>query len=114
MGDRAEAITWASAHSEVSIFEEHFRAATKPEMIARMLRNLIGLSSPAEAPTRALNYLELVVSMDSEQPVDRWRRAVLRYQTGNKSGAKDDLRWLLDKQPEGVNLERVQELYRSL
>jgi serine protease Do len=114
VGGRAQAIDWASAHSEVSIFEEHFRAATKPEMIVRMLRNLIALVSPAETPTRALNYLELVMSVKSDEPVDRWRRAALRLQIGNKSGAKEDLRWLLDKQPEGVNLERVEELYRSL
>ena len=47
-------------------------------------------------------------------PQDRWRRAVLRWQTGNPAGAKEDLRWLIDKQPEGVNLDRVEELYRSL
>ena len=75
---------------------------------------MIGLAVPGENTSRALSYLELVIAIDGEQPVDRWRRAVLRYQTGNKSGAKEDLRWLLDKQPEGVNLERVQELYQSL
>jgi hypothetical protein len=37
----------------------------------------------------------------------------LRYQNGNREGAREDLKWLLDKQPEGVNLERVEELYRS-
>ena len=114
IGDRGQAISWAGEHSEVPIFDEHFRAATKPEMIVRMLRNLIGLAAPADNTARALNYLELVIAIDGEQPVDRWRRAVLRYQTGNKVGAKEDLRWLLDKQPEGVNLERVQELYQSL
>jgi regulator of sirC expression with transglutaminase-like and TPR domain len=79
-----------------------------------MLRNLIGLSSPVESPAQALRYIELVVAIDSEEPPDRWRRAILRWQTGNHAGAKEDLRWLMDKQPEGVNMERVEELYRSL
>lgn len=114
MGNREQATEWAQAHSEVPIFEEHFRAATKKEMIVRMLRNLIGLSSPAESPARALGYLELIVAVGSGEPVDHWRRAVLRYQAGNVAGAKEDLQWLIDKQPEGVNMERVEELYRSL
>ncbi|HUS34118.1 MAG TPA: tetratricopeptide repeat protein [Verrucomicrobiae bacterium] len=113
-GDRAQANEWAQSHSEVPIFEEHFRAATKKEMIVRMLRNLIGLSNPAESPAQALRYLELVTAITPEDPADHWRRAVLRYQVGNVDGAKEDLQWLIDKQPEGVNMERVQELYRSL
>lgn len=114
VGDREEAGKWAGAHSEVPIFEEHFRAAAKKEMVIRMLRNLIGLSSPVETPAQALRYLELVVAIDSDEPSDRWRRAVLRWQTGDQAGAREDLKWLIDKQPEGVNMERVEELYRSL
>ena len=114
MGDREEATEWASAHSEVPIFEEHFRAATKREMIIRMLRNLIGLASPGDSSAQALRYLELVVAIGSEDASDHWRRAVLRWQNGNIAGAKEDLQWLIDKQPAGVNMERVEELYRSL
>lgn len=114
IGDREQAAEWASAHSEVPIFEEHFRAATKKEMIIRMLRNLIGLSSPVDSPTQALRYLELIIAIGSDDPSDHWRRAVLRYQGGNTTGAKEDLQWLIDKQPAGVNMERVEELFRSL
>jgi serine protease Do len=113
-GDRTQANEWAQAHSEVAIFEEHFRPATKKEMIVRMLRNLVGLSNPAESPAQPLRYLELVTAIAPEDPADHWRRAVLRYQVGNVAGAKEDLQWLIDKQPEGVNMERVEELYRSL
>jgi regulator of sirC expression with transglutaminase-like and TPR domain len=113
-GDREQATEWAGAHSEVPIFEEHFRAATKREMIVRMLRNLIGLASPGDSPAQALRYLELVVAIGSEDASDHWRRAVLRWQSGNIAGAKEDLQWLIDKQPAGVNMQRVEELFRSL
>jgi len=83
-------------------------------MVIRMLRNLIGLSSPVDSPAQALRYLELIVAVGSDDPSDHWRRAVLRYQGGNTSGAKEDLQWLMDKQPAGVNMERVEELFRSL
>jgi serine protease Do len=114
IGNREQATEWAGAHSEVPIFEEHFRATTKHEMIVRMLRNLIGLSSPADSPAQALRYLELVVAIGSEDASDHWRRAVLRWQSGNIAGAKEDLQWLIDKQPPGVNMDRVEELFRSL
>lgn len=114
IGDREQATEWAGAHSEVPIFEEHFRAATKREMIIRMLRNLIGLASPSDSPAQALRYLELVVALGSEDAPDHWRRAVLRWQSGNIAGAKEDLQWLIDKQPAGVNMQRVEELFRSL
>jgi len=114
IGDRHQAIEWATGHSEVPIFEEHFRTAAKKEMIVRMLRNLVGLASPTDAPGQALRYLEVLVALDPTVPVDRWRRAVLRWQTGNTPGAKEDLRWLMETQPEGVNMGRVEELLRSL
>jgi regulator of sirC expression with transglutaminase-like and TPR domain len=114
VGNRAQAIEWAGEHSEVPILAEHFRAATKQEMIVRMLRNLIALAAPADNPARALNYLELVIAIDGQEAVDRWRRAFLRRQTGDIPGAKEDLRWLLEKKPAGVNIERVEEFYQSL
>lgn len=113
VGDRKEAVEWAQGHSEVAIVDEHFRPATKKEMIERMLRNLLGLVSPLEKPAQALGYLELLVAIDGNEPSDHWRRAVLRRQIGDIIGAKEDLRWLLDKKPQGVNIERVEEFYQS-
>jgi hypothetical protein len=45
---------------------------------------------------------------------DRLNRARLRLQTGDPSGAKEDFKWLLDRQPPGVDLERIAEIYRTL
>jgi hypothetical protein len=35
-------------------------------------------------------------------------------QRGDNAAAKIDLRWLLDHEPAGIDLERLGELYRSL
>ena len=35
----------------------------------------------------------------------------LHVQTGERSKAKPDLEWLFHEEPEGVNLERLRELY---
>jgi serine protease Do len=37
-------------------------------------------------------------------------RAMVRFETGRKAVAVSDLDWLLEKKPEGVDLEKVEEL----
>lgn len=113
-GDRSQAYEWASARSEVPILNEHFRPADNREIIVRMLRNLIGLAKPGDDPAQTLRYLELLLAIAPEEPIERWKRGILRWQTRDLAGARSDLEWLLNKQPAGVDLERVEEVLRSL
>jgi regulator of sirC expression with transglutaminase-like and TPR domain len=93
--------------------DSDYRRATKREIIVRMLRNLM---SPEERDENVdpLRYLEVIVALEPDSATDRLRRALLRLQSGDSTGAKADFRWLLDRQPAGMDLERVAELYRSL
>ena len=52
----------------------------------------------------------LVVAPDSGD--ERWVRAVLRYQNGQRDGARAD--WLLEHHPASVPLPRVRELRQTL
>ena len=45
---------------------------------------------------------------------ERWTRAQLRYHVGQRDGAIADTEWLLEKKPDGIDLERVRELRRLL
>src|SRR6185436_15579559 len=83
-----------------------YRRATKREIIVRMLRNLM---SPAERDESLdpLRYLEVIVALEPNSAADRLRRALLRLQNGDATGAKADFRWMLDRQPAGIDLERV-------
>ena len=94
--------------------EEHLRPATKRDIIARMLRNLQGIAERSGSAAEVLHYLDLIVAVAPDSASDRLLRARLRIQTRDKPGAKEDLKWILDQQPDGVNLERVAELYQSL
>jgi len=94
--------------------EEHLKPATKREIIARMLRNLQGIAERNGSAAEVLRYLDAVVAVSPDSAVDRLLRARLRIQTRDGAGAREDLKWILDRQPEGVNLERVAELYQSL
>jgi serine protease Do len=103
-----------SNHSEVPLLEEHFQPATKREIVARILKNLVATSMRRETPARTLPYLDLLVALSPDDPINRWRRATLRLQSGRRTLARDDLRWLLEHQAAEFDLEQIEELYRNL
>jgi regulator of sirC expression with transglutaminase-like and TPR domain len=94
--------------------EEEYRSASKREIIVRMLRNLAGLPENHDSASGPLRYLDVIIALEPDSASDRLRRALLRVQTGDSAGAKTDFRWILDRQPSGIDLERIAELYRSL
>lgn len=91
-----------------------YRRATKREIIVRMLRNLLGIAQRGDDAPEVLRYLDTIMALSPDSVPDRLGRAQLRLQTGDTSGAKADFKWLLDRQPPGVDLERVAEFYRTL
>ena len=91
-----------------------YRRATKREIIVRMLRNLLGIVQPGDTAAETLRYLDAIVALTPDSVTDRLGRAQLRLQTGDTAGAKADFKWLLDRQPPGVDLERIAEFYRTL
>lgn len=101
-------------HSEVPLLDEHFKPATKRDIILRILKNLIAVSLQQDDPTRTLPYLDLSLAVSPDQPIDRFRRATLLLQTGQRSLAREDLKWLLDHKPAGFDLDRIEDLYRKL
>ena len=111
---RAEADEVVRLHSEVSARAEDFEPATKRQIILRMLSNLLGLAMRSESTEGALRYLDVIVALAPDSGADRRSRALLRLQRGDAEGAKEDLRWLLDHQPKGIDLERMDEILRSL
>ncbi len=92
----------------------HLTPATKKDIIVRMLRNLIGITMDQGDANAALPYIELVLAISPEESNERFSRALLRYQNGDNEGAKADLEWLLENQPAGLRLDRLQELYERL
>ncbi|MEW6304141.1 MAG: tetratricopeptide repeat protein, partial [Verrucomicrobiota bacterium] len=90
------------------------RPATKREIIVRMLRNLVGVSMRTGATENPIHYLDTILALDPQAPMERWSRAMLRLREGDDKGGKEDLEWLLDHTPEGIDMQRVREIYRSL
>jgi serine protease Do len=94
--------------------EEHLQPATKRDIILRIVRNLQGMARDRESASDSLGYLDLIIDLAPESPMERLDRAILRLRNGDKPGAKEDLKWILEKEPAGMDLEKVRELHRSL
>ncbi len=99
-------------HSEVPLLEEHFKPATKKEIVIRMLKNLIGVAP--RTSERALPYLNLLLALSPDDALEHWRRASIRLESGDRSQAREDLRWLIENRPKGIDLDRIEQLYNSL
>lgn len=96
------------------IDDEHFAPAKKREVIVRMLNNLLGIAERDGNASDTLRYLDAIIAIQPESTAERLLRARAAMRQGDKVRAKEDLRWILEHEPEGVDLERLAELYRSL
>jgi regulator of sirC expression with transglutaminase-like and TPR domain len=110
---RSEAVELVAENVE-SIGEEAFVPAKKREVITRMLRNLLGIAQRNGNASETLRYLDVIVALNPDSAADRLQRARAQMQCGENAAAKEDLRWVLDHEPAGVDLDRLMELYRSL
>ncbi len=110
----SEADEIASDFQRLPVRSELMAPATNREIIVRMLRNLIGVAARGGTPASALPYLDVVLALTPDAAEDRLQRAQLRIRTGDRDGAREDLKWLLDHTPEGDDRERMTELYRNL
>jgi regulator of sirC expression with transglutaminase-like and TPR domain len=111
---RAEAAELVESYTGGPLRAEHLRSATPRELIARLLRNLMAAAEREDKPEDSLRYLDLIVALQPESALERLSRGMLRLRLGDSAGAREDLQWLLDTAPPGLDLERVAELYRSL
>jgi regulator of sirC expression with transglutaminase-like and TPR domain len=111
---RAQANDLVVAYTGERLRENQLKAATKREIIVRMLGNLLAIAQDTESAASSLRYLDLIVTISPDSPADRLERAWLRLRSGNSAGAKQDFKWLLDNEPPGIDLERITEIYRAL
>ncbi len=95
------------ATSGQKLMPEHLRPIGPRAFVARMLRNLLGVANSRRELAAMLRYLDALLAVDPENVEDRLRRASLRFQTGRLAAALEDVDWVLQRQPEGVNLEEV-------
>lgn len=104
-----EAARRVAATTGAPLTEEQSRAVTKRAIVARMLHNLIGTARLAGDASAMLRYLDALLDVSPEAAGERWMRAMLRWQAGDRKGAAQDADWLLSHEPTGVDLEQVRD-----
>jgi regulator of sirC expression with transglutaminase-like and TPR domain len=111
---KAEADRLVQTYTERPPKEEDFAPVKKKAILIRMLHNLME-SARTEGDLKAsLRYLDTIVSIAPDKAPERLLRAAARFQSGNREGALEDVDWLLEHRPDGINEERVLEFRRLL
>ncbi|HUF63455.1 MAG TPA: tetratricopeptide repeat protein [Verrucomicrobiales bacterium] len=110
--EQAEELVWGTAG--VALRNEHLEPVSDREILVRMLRNLVGLEMASDDVGRALPYLDLLLLLSPEESGERFQRTLLRFQSGRLAGAREDLLWLLERRPLGLDYGRLEQLLRFI
>jgi len=92
-----------------------FEAAPPRDIAVRMLRNLIDIEvNRRRNPDGASGYLELLLAIRPDAAQERFQRALLRMQGDDLAGAKQDIDWLLQHRPPGIDYPRLEAFRDTL
>ena len=96
------------------IIDSDLRPQTDSEILNRILNNLLG-SARRDSDTEAYRrYCEALVAITPDDPQVRIMRSQARAVTKRYSAAIEDVNWLIERIPEGVNREQALRLRDSL
>jgi regulator of sirC expression with transglutaminase-like and TPR domain len=96
------------------LLDEDLAPAGKREILVRMLRNLMGLAQRRQDADTLLRYLDAALVVNPALGAERFQRAVLRLGAGRREEARADVQWLFDHQPQGIDLNQVDDLRRLI
>jgi regulator of sirC expression with transglutaminase-like and TPR domain len=97
-----------------SLTDEQLKPASKKSIIVRMVHNLLGIAGRNRDAPGTLHYLDAILAIDPDAAHDRLMRAVLRYQSGQKKEALEDIDWFTNHDVKGPDAERALELRRII
>ncbi|MFM9194558.1 MAG: SirB1 family protein, partial [Planctomycetia bacterium] len=76
-------------------------------ILARMANNLLGIARREGRQDDVLRYLDAILTVSPDSGTDRVMRMVTAARLGRRAAALVDARWLLEHEPEGIDLEQV-------
>lgn len=94
--------------------DEDLAAVDKRTIIVRMLHNLLNVAEREKDQESMLRYLSAILVVAPDAAQQRGMRAVLRHKAGDHDGALQDVDWLLEHQPEGMDVEALREFRRLI
>jgi serine protease Do len=111
---REEAAVLGRRHAGGGLRKEHLEAAAKREIVLRMLRNLLLTAEEKGSSGESLHYLDVILALAPDAAMERGKRALARFRQGDIPGARADFEWLLENNPEGMDVERLRKFYEAL
>jgi len=103
--DDAAALVQLHANRLLTVAD--LEAASKRDILVRMIRNLGGLAESKSDGEALLRYLEALVAIEPDSADYRQQRAGLRAFSNRYAAAIADLDWLLEREPPGIDLDRI-------
>jgi regulator of sirC expression with transglutaminase-like and TPR domain len=111
---KAEALALATSYTGATAGDEALAPVGKRLILVRMLNNLLNVAQKEGDASGMLRYLDALLVLNPTSALDRGLRAMVRARSGDRAGALEDVDWLLDKHPEGVDLDRLRDFRHSL
>lgn len=100
---------------EFEAVQEMFLKATTPQaVLVRMLANLRNIAERDQDMDSILRYLSTALVIDPENIENRAMRIEIQVRTQRLAAAISDIDWMLEKQPEGMNIQRVLQIKADL
>ncbi len=94
-------------HSERLVTEDDLRPQRTIEILTRILTNLIGSAKRNGDVESMYRYSEGMVALYPDVPEQRLMRGINRFQTERFDGAVEDLDWVIENPPEGLDVEEL-------
>lgn len=94
--------------------DEDLEPMTPKQIVVRILHNLLSVARSERDAPAMIRYVDAILAVSPESMEERGLRASLRFQVGDLEGAEADVDWLLEKKPEGIDLDRLGQLKRFL
>jgi regulator of sirC expression with transglutaminase-like and TPR domain len=96
--------------SDRPLTDAHLGVVGPRAILARMLRNLENLAERDREADDMLRYLDAILVVEPDSVRDRVLRMATAHRLGHRETALADARWLLDHQPEDIDLDQVRRL----
>ena len=107
---REDAAKRVRAVADEELDDDHLQPFSKPQIVRRVLRNLLGVAQDAKDREAMLRSLEALVAIQPDDTADRGLLAVARFETGRREAAITGLDWFLEQQPPGIDLDVIRTL----
>ena len=107
---RDDAASRVKAITDAELSEEQLRPIGRPQIVRRVLRNLLGIAQESKDREAMLRSLEALVAIEPNDAADRGLLAVVRFETGRRDAAIAELDWFLEHRPPGIDMDVILSL----